>query len=72
MTSGDCESDIGRESGVSRGRRTSARELADILNSVPHVIWSSGPDGQPNFISEQWSLVPSSAFVAFGPRTGVV
>ena len=57
MASGDCKSDIGRESGASRGLRTRARELADILNCVPHVIWSSGPDGQPNFISEQWSLV---------------
>lgn len=61
MTSGGRRSDIRRESRVPPGRRTSARELADILNSVPHVIWSSGPDGQPNFISEQWALVYDGA-----------
>ncbi len=57
MTSGSRESDIKREPGAIRGGRTSARDLADILNCVPHVIWTSGADGQPNFISEQWALV---------------
>ena len=33
------------------------RELADILNTVPHVIWSSGSDGKPNFISKQCAVV---------------
>ncbi|MEO6359038.1 MAG: diguanylate cyclase, partial [Sphingomicrobium sp.] len=31
------------------------RALADrTLNSVPEVIWSIGPDGWPDFVSEQW------------------
>jgi len=36
-------------------RRASARQLERILNSVPHVIWASGPDGRIDFISEQWA-----------------
>lgn len=32
------------------------RQLADrILNSVPQVIFSIGPDGWPDFVSKQWS-----------------
>jgi diguanylate cyclase (GGDEF)-like protein/PAS domain S-box-containing protein len=32
------------------------RQLADrTLNSVPEVIWSVGPDGQVDFVSEQWA-----------------
>jgi PAS domain S-box-containing protein len=57
MASRIGKSDIKRDPGAIRGGRTSARELADILNCVPHVIWTTGSDGQPNFISEQWSLV---------------
>lgn len=44
------------ESGVQKlVRRTSARQLSRILNSVPHVIWATGPDGGIEFISEQWT-----------------
>jgi len=32
------------------------RRLADItLNSVPEIIWSVGPDGYPDYVSQQWS-----------------
>jgi len=60
MTSGD-QSDIKTEPRPLRPGGASARELADILNCVPHVIWTSGPDGQTNFISEQWGLVYAGA-----------
>lgn len=36
-------------------KRASAKQLAKILNSVPHVIWASGPDGKLDFVSDQWS-----------------
>lgn len=36
-------------------RRISAKQLARILNSVPHVIWASGPEGKLDFVSEQWT-----------------
>jgi diguanylate cyclase (GGDEF)-like protein/PAS domain S-box-containing protein len=32
-----------------------AAQLACILNSIPHIIWSCGPDGATDFISDQWS-----------------
>lgn len=41
-----------------RGARpgsTEAAELADILNSVPQVLWSASGDGRIEFISDQWS-----------------
>lgn len=38
-------------------RPTSARQLAQILNSIPHVIWSSDADGRLDFVSEQWTRV---------------
>ena len=37
------------------GRPTSAKQLAKILNSIPHVIWSSNADGRLDFVSEQWT-----------------
>lgn len=31
------------------------RQFSDrTLNSIPQVIWSIGPDGWPDFVSEQW------------------
>lgn len=38
-----------------RNGRASARHLSSILNSVPHVIWTSTADGRIDFISEQWT-----------------
>ena len=32
-----------------------AERLATVLNSLPHVIWSCGPDGAPDFVSDQWT-----------------
>lgn len=40
-----------------RRRPTSAKQLARILNAIPHVIWSSDADGRLNFVSEQWTQV---------------
>src|SRR6476661_10636884 len=37
------------------GSRATAEQLAKILNSVPHVIWSATPDGKLDFVSEQWT-----------------
>jgi diguanylate cyclase (GGDEF)-like protein/PAS domain S-box-containing protein len=31
-----------------------AAELADILNSVPQVLWSASADGRLDFVSDQW------------------
>ena len=50
-------SDFKSSPDVAHAGRSNAHELADILNSVPHVIWTSGPDGLPNFISKQWAVV---------------
>jgi PAS domain S-box-containing protein len=40
---------------VVQGRRLAAseRQVQQILNSVPQVIWASGPDGQLDFVSSQ-------------------
>lgn len=32
-----------------------SRQLADrTLNSLPEIVWSLGPDGWPDFVSQQW------------------
>jgi PAS domain S-box-containing protein len=33
----------------------SERRVQHILNSVPQIIWSSGPDGRLDFVSKQWA-----------------
>ncbi|GAA3894500.1 EAL domain-containing protein [Sphingomonas limnosediminicola] len=38
-----------------RNKRVSPDKLEHILNSIPHVIWSSGPNGQLDFVSNQWT-----------------
>ena len=60
MTGGQTTKMTGRAtrpSGAKRHavRRASAKQLERILNSVPHVIWTTGPDGQLDFVSDQWT-----------------
>jgi diguanylate cyclase (GGDEF)-like protein/PAS domain S-box-containing protein len=44
-----------------RRRKDEARRRQQLatttLNSVPEVIWSVGPDGFPDFVSQQWSEI---------------
>jgi len=40
-----------------RKPRASAKKLTRILNSIPHVIWSSDAEGRLDFVSEQWTNV---------------
>jgi len=32
-----------------------ATQVERVLNSVPHVLWSATPDGQLDFVSDQWA-----------------
>jgi PAS domain S-box-containing protein len=37
-------------------RRESERRLGAVLESTPHLVWSSDPDGFAEYFSPQWSL----------------
>ena len=52
---GDATEEANQSGSGARYRRASAKQLAHILNAVPHVIWTSGPEGQLDFVSEQWT-----------------
>ena len=42
-------------SSSAKPRRSQTQKLIHVLNSVPHVLWSTGGDGEIDFISEQWT-----------------
>jgi len=34
----------------------SERELRDVLNSIPSVVWSALPDGSNTYVNNRWVM----------------
>jgi len=44
----------------------SEKRVKTILDSVPQIIWSAGPDGRLNYVSDQWTGMGSAEELALG------
>ena len=54
--------DISEQKRAEEALRESTEHAHSILDSIPHIIWASGPDGRLDYISNQWRVgVPGYA-----------
>jgi len=62
---GTC-SDVHDRALARQALKESENRTQTILDSVPQIIWSAGPDGQLNYVNNQWKGTGSAEELALG------